>query len=195
MIKNLIFKKYIENLIKKQYNEYKINKNKYNQSISLISNTTKKENKNDDYIKFYEGETETCKNEIIFSDGKLITFSKKNQTNELSEESNNLSNKKLEYNNYQDTQTFEKPSNSLSNKKESQKFKFSSKILENWEKNKMHDTEVKRQEMLNSKNFNIKSRTSKNDSNGKLLFYSYSNQIKKGNNILFFHQKILDFEL
>ena len=182
MIKNLIFKKYIENLIKKQYNEYKINKNKYNQSISLISNTTKKENKNDDYIKFYEGETETCKNEIIFSDGKLITFSKKNQTNELSEESNNLSNKKLEYNNYQDTQTFEKPSNSLSNKKESQKFKFSSKILENWEKNKMHDTEVKRQEMLNSKNFNIKSRTSKNDSNGKLLFYSYSNQIKKGNN-------------
>ena len=143
-----------------------------------------KEN-NDEYIKFYEGENKTFKDDILFSDGRLISFPKKNQTKILSEESNNLSSKRFENKNYQVTQTFENPSNSLSNKKINQKFKGFSKIFENpdnLEKNKLNDAELKRQEMVNSKNYIIEPRTIKKDSNRKKLFYSYSNQIKKGNN-------------
>ena len=185
MIKNIKYKNFIENLIKNQYNKYKNNDNNNKQKITLISNATKKENKNDECLKFYEGENKTFKDDIFFSDGRLISFPKKNRTNALSEESNNLSTKKLENNNYQVTQTFENPSNSLSNKKINQKFKRFSKNMEkpdNREKNKTNDTESKRQEMINSKNYNIEPRTVKKDSNRKILFDSYSNKIKKENN-------------
>jgi hypothetical protein len=70
----------------------------------------------------------------------------------------------------------------LSNKKRNQKFKCSSKFLEWSEKYKVNDTEIKRQEITNTKNDNVESKTYKNDSNGKQLFYSYSNKIKKENN-------------
>jgi hypothetical protein len=185
MIKNIKYKKFIENLIKKQYNKYKFNDNNYKQIFSFIPNTKKKENKNDQYINFYEGENKNFKDNIPFSDRRLKSFPKKDQTKLISEESNNLSSKKLENINYQVTQTCENPSNSLSNKKINQKFKCFSKIFENpdnLEKNKLNETELKRQEMVNSKNYNIEPRTIKKDSNRKKLFYSYSNQIKKGNN-------------
>ena len=187
MIQNLNYKEFIENLIEKQYNKYKINDSNYKQEISFNSNAMKKINKNEDYIKFYDGENETCKDDVFFSEGRLISFTKKNQTNGnlISEESNNLSNKKLEYNNNQNTQTFDNPSISFSNKKINQKLKCSSKFLEksdNWEKTKMNDTELKKQELINSKNDEIESNTFKKNSNGKLLFYSFSNKIKKQNN-------------
>ena len=38
MIQNLNYKKFIENLIEKQYNKYKINDNNYKQEISFNSN-------------------------------------------------------------------------------------------------------------------------------------------------------------
>lgn len=188
MIQNHKYKKYIENLIKNQYKKYKANNNNYRQKISLNSNVTKNNNKNNDYMKFYEGENETGKDEAFFSEGKLISLTKKNQTNGnlISEESNNLSNKKLEYNNYQATETFENPSISFSNKKVNQKFKCSSKFFEksdNWEKGKINDSELKKQELINlSKNEDIELKTLKNNSNGKFFFYSYSNKIKKQNN-------------
>jgi hypothetical protein len=181
MIKNIKYKKFIESLIKKQYNKYIINDNNYKQQTSLISKTTKKENKNDEYIKFYEGDNETSKDDVFFSDGKLISFQKQNQTNLISEQSNNLSNKK-EYNNYQVAHTFGKPSPSLSNKKINQKYKCSSKFLERSEKYKVNNTEIKRQEITNTKYDNAKSNTYKKDSNGKKSFYSYSNKIRKENN-------------
>ena len=181
MIKNIKYKKFIESLIKKQYIRYKSIDKNYKQQISLISNTTKKENINDEYIKFYEVENETSKDDVFFSDGRLISIQKKNPTNLISEESNNLSNKK-ENNNYQGIQTFGNSSNSMSNKKINQKLKCSSKFLERSEKNKMNDTEIKRQEMANTKNDNIESVTFKKDLNGKILFHSYSNKIRKENN-------------
>ena len=134
MIKNIKYKNFIESLIKKQYNKFKINDNNYKQQISLNSKTTKKEKKTDEFIKFYEGDNETYKDDILFSDIKLISF-QKNHTNLISEESNNLSNKK-EDNNYQIVQTFGNHSTNLSNKKVNQKLKSSSKFLERSEKNK-----------------------------------------------------------
>jgi hypothetical protein len=184
MIKNIKYKKFIENLINEQYNKYKINDNNYKQIFSFISNTKKKENKNDECLKFCEGENKNYKDNILFSDRRLKSFPKKGQTKVLSEESNNLSSIKLENINYQFTQTCENPSNSLSNKKLNQKFKCS-KILEksdNLDKNKMNDTKLKRQEMVNSKNYNIEPRTINKDSNKIKLFYSFSNQIKNRNN-------------
>jgi hypothetical protein len=180
MIKNIKYKNFIESLIKKQYNKFKINDNNYKQQISLNSKTTKKEKKTDEFIKFYEGDNETYKDDILFSDIKLISF-QKNHTNLISEESNNLSNKK-EDNNYQIVQTFGNHSTNLSNKKVNQKLKSSSKFLERSEKNKVNDTELKRQEMTNTKNDNVESITYKKEPNGKLLFHSYSNKIRKENN-------------
>jgi hypothetical protein len=185
MIKNIKYKKFIENLINEQYNKYKINDNNYKQIFSFIPNTKKKENKNDECLKFCEGENKNYKDNILFSDRRLKSFPKKNQTKVLSEESNNLSSKKLENINYQVTQTCENQSNSLSNKKLNQKYKCFSKVVEksdNLKKNKMNDTELKRQEMVNSKNNIIEPRTVKKDSNQKKLFYSFSNQIKNRNN-------------
>jgi hypothetical protein len=46
----------------------------------------------------------------------------------------------------------------------------------------VNDPEIKRQEMTNTENDNVESKTYKKDSNGKLLFYSYSNKIRKENN-------------
>ena len=102
-----------------------------------------------------------------------IFFWRKINGNLISEESNNLSNKKLEYNNNQNTQTFDNPSISFSNKKINQKLKCSSKFLEksdNWEKTKINDTELKRQEIINSKNDEIESNTFKKNSNG-IIYY------------------------
>ena len=199
MIKNIKYKKFIESLIKKQYIRYKSIDKNYKQQISLISNTTKKENINDEYIKFYEVENETSKDDVFFSDGRLISIQKKNPTNLISEGSNNLSNKK-ENNNYQGIQTFGNSSNSMSNKKINQKLKCSSKFLERSEKNKMNDTEIKRQEMANTKNDNIESVTFKKDLNGKILFHSYSNKIRKennnnlnGNNTINYLKKYMDY--
>jgi len=188
MIQNLKYKKFIENLIKNQNNKHRINDSNYKQNISLNSNTTKKNNKNDESIKINGEENETSKDDIFFSDGRLVSFAKKNQTNGnlISEESNNLSNKRLENNNYQFTLTSDNPSISFSNKKLNQKLKCSSKFLEksdNLEKSKMNnDSELKRPEIINSKNEDIESRILKKNSNGKLLFYSYSNKNKKQNN-------------
>ena len=70
----------------------------------------------------------------------------------------------------------------MSNKKINQKLKCSSKFLERSEKNKMNDTELKRQEIANTKNDNVESVTFKKDLNGKILFHSYSNKIRKENN-------------
>ena len=46
----------------------------------------------------------------------------------------------------------------------------------------MNDTEIKRQEITNTKNDIVESKTYKDDSNAKQLLYSYSNKIKKENN-------------
>jgi hypothetical protein len=88
----------------------------------------------------------------------------------------------------------------MSNKKINQKLKCSSKFLERSEKNKMNDTEIKRQEMANTKNDNIESIAFKKDLNGKILFHSYSNKIRKennnnlnGNNTINYLKKYMDY--